>query len=155
MAFTPSWRNFRRMQGSLLAAAVLIYAGAVVHAWRVLPGGEAMKLQRTLIFPGVAFALSLAGALAAPPIRRMLTRHMWVSFRTGFGQSAISVLAALMVLLGLAGFIYWQTHQVAHGGRYPAGVFSGYAAGIGLLLAQVVLVRRLEREPGLRDQIGE
>ncbi len=153
MAFNPSWRNFRRMQGSLLAAASLIYAGAVVHAWRVLPGDNALKLRRTLIYPAIFFLLTVVIALAAPPVRRLLTRHTWISFRTGFGQSAISVLAAVLVLITLAGFIYWQSYGAAHGGRYPGGVFSGYAAGIGLLLAQVVLVRGLERDPALKSQI--
>ena len=41
----------------------------------------------------------------------------------------------------------------ADGGRYPAGVFSGYAAGIGILAAQAVLVRVLERDPEVRRQI--
>lgn len=141
------------MQVSLLAAASLIYAGAVAHAWRVLPWTHEMMVQRTLIFPGVFFALSVGLILAAGPLRRMLARHMWVSFRTGFGQSWISVVAAILVLLVMAGFIYWQTWQAANGGRYPAGVFSGYAAGIGLLLAQVFLVRRLENDPALKDQI--
>jgi hypothetical protein len=155
MAFNPSWRNFRRMQGSLLAAASLIYAGAVVHAWRVLPGDDALKLRRTLIFPAAFFVLTLVIALAAPPVRRLLTRHTWISFRTGFGQSAISVLAAVFVLITLAGFIYWQMYGAAHGGRYPGGVFSGYASGIGLLLAQVILVRGMERDPALKSQIQE
>ena len=42
---------------------------------------------------------------------------------------------------GTALFIYWQVWAVGHGGRYPAGVFSGYAAGIGILGAQAILVR--------------
>jgi hypothetical protein len=42
---------------------------------------------------------------------------------------------------------------VAHGGRYPAGVFSGYGAGIGILFAQAILVRALERDPALRSRI--
>ena len=44
---------------------------------------------------------------------------------------------------------------VGHGGRYPAGVFSGYAAGIGILAAQAVLVRALETVPDVRKQIEE
>jgi len=155
MAFTPSWRNFRRMQGSLLAAASLIYAGAVVHAWRVLPGDDGVKLRRMLIFPGLFFTLTVIVILAAPPLRRFLTRHTWISFRTGFGQSVISVLGAVFVLVTLAGVIFWQTYGASHGGRDPASLFTGYAAGIGLLLAQVILVRSLERDPGLKDLIEE
>jgi hypothetical protein len=34
-------------------------------------------------------------------------------------------------------------------------VFSGYAAGVGLLLAQALLVRGIERDPALRGQIEE
>jgi hypothetical protein len=43
--------------------------------------------------------------------------------------------------------------DVAHGGRYPAGVFSGYAAGIGILVAQILLVRQIERDPAVRPLI--
>lgn len=39
MAFTRAWRNFKRMQDLTVAAAGLIYAGAVVHAIGRLPGG--------------------------------------------------------------------------------------------------------------------
>jgi len=155
MKFTAPWRMFRRMQDSAVAAATLIYAGAVAHAWRVLPGAVGLKAELTLVFPGVFFAMTLAACMLAPMLRGALSRHVWISFRTGFGQSVISVLAVVGVLLGAAGFIYWQTHGVASGGRYPAGVFSGYAAGIGLLLAQALLVRRLERDPVFRSQIEE
>ncbi len=146
---------FRRMQDSAVAAAGLIYAGAVAHAWRVLPGAVSLKAELTLLFPAVFFAAALAAFMLVPLLRSALSRHVWISFRTGFGQSVISVLAVVSVLIGAAGFIYWQTHNVASGGRYPAGVFSGYAAGIGLLLAQALLVRRLERDPVFRSQIEE
>ena len=48
MAFTRAWRNFRRMQDVAVAAASLIYAGAVVNAFQVLPGGQALIVQRFL-----------------------------------------------------------------------------------------------------------
>jgi hypothetical protein len=156
MKLTAPWRMFRRMQYSALAAAGLIYAGAVVHAWRVLPGDAELKAQRTLLFPAIAFVISLAAIMAIPLLRNALSKHLWISFRTGFGQSVISVLVGVGVLLTLAGFIYWNTWSAAHGmAPYPAGVFSGYAAGIGLLLAQTLMVRRIERDPIFRTQIEE
>jgi hypothetical protein len=155
MKFTPPWRLFRRMQDSAVVAAVLIYAGAVAHAWRVLPGATGLKAELTLAFPAAFFVLAVAAFMLTPFLRNALSRHVWISFRTGFGQSVISVLVVVGVLIGAAGFIFWQTHDAASGGRYPAGVFSGYAAGIGLLLAQALLVRRLERDPVFRSQIEE
>jgi hypothetical protein len=143
------------MQASVVVVAALVYAGAVVDAWRVLPGGAALKLQRMAVFPAIYFALSFVGVLAIGPVRRAIVKHLWISFRTGYGQSVISVLVGVAVLVSAGAFIYWQTHAVAHGGRYPAGVFSGYAAGVGLLLAQALLVRGIERDPALRGQIEE
>ena len=143
------------MQDTVLAAAALIYGAAVVQAWGELPGAAALKLQRTGLFPGLFLSLALAGALLAPPMRAALTRHLWISYRTGFGQSVISVFGGLSVLVALAGLIFWQIHQAAHGGRYPGGAFSGYAAGIGLLAAQCRLVRRIEADPILRKLIDE
>lgn len=146
---------FRRMQDTVLAVASLAYAGAVVRAWSVPPVDSALKLQRTAVFPGVFLALTLLCALGAPVLRRALTRHLWISYRTGFGQSVISVLGGVSVLIAAAGFILWQIHQAAHGNRYPGGAFSGYAAGIGLLAAQSILVRRIEADPVLRPRIEE
>ena len=93
--------------------------------------------------------------LAASPLRRALTRYVWMSFEAGFGQQASSILAGLGVLTSAALFIYWQISSARHGGRYPAGVFSGYAAGIGILIVQAVLVRRAERLPEYRNAITE
>jgi hypothetical protein len=144
----PAWRLFRRMQNSLALAAALIYAACVVNAWQVLPGPAALKAQRTLLFPGLFLIASLTAPLTIPFLRRALGRHLWVSYRAGFGQSVISVLGGVLVLVVVAGFIVWQVQAAARGGRYPGGVFSGYGAGIGLLLAQAILVRRLERRGG-------
>jgi hypothetical protein len=155
MAQKATWRLFRRMQDCAAAAASLIYAVAVINAWRLLPGADAMKLQRTLLFPALFLLASFAALLLIPALRAMLSRHLWVSFLTGFGQSVISVLAGVGVLGAAAALIFWQTWSAAHGGRYPAGAFSGYGAGVGLLLAQTVLVRRLERDPSLRPQIED
>ena len=153
MALIHSWRVFRRMQNTVLAVAALTYAGAAVEAWRVPGAAETLKLARTVIFPGAFLALSVAGVLFVPMLRAAVVRHLWTSYRTGFGQSVISVLAGVGVLIALAGFILWQIHVAAHGGRYPGGAFSGYGAGIGLLIAQAVLVRRIEKDPQLRKWI--
>lgn len=153
MEHTASWRNFRRMQLSTFWAAGLIYAGAVIYAWRTLPGGEDLKLQRTILFPASFLLLSWLLPLLIAPLRRTLTRYVWMSYVAGFGQTVISVLTGIGVLLLAAGFIYWQVADVANGGRYPAGVFSGYAAGIGILVAQIMLVKRLEQDPEVRRVI--
>ena len=91
--------------------------------------------------------------LLAPPVRRWLKRYVWLSFAAGFGQSVGSVLTSLGVLAVAAVFIHWQIAGAAGGGRYPAGVFSAFGAGIGILVAQAVLVRVLEREPKIREII--
>lgn len=153
MDHITSWRNFRRMQMSTFAAACLIYAGAVFYAWRTLPGDDELKLQRTVLFPTSFLLLSWLLPLLIPAARRLLARHVWLSYQSGFGQSVISVLTGIGVLAAAAGFIYWQVANVENGGRYPAGVFSGYAAGIGILVAQLLLVRRLEQDPAVRAVI--
>ncbi len=153
MGVSHSWRMFRRMQYSAFAAAALIYAGAAVHAWSVLPGDAAMKLQRMLLYPGVMFLATLTLPLAVPALRHLLKTHIWISFRTGFGQSVVSVLAVVFVLGTAAVFIYADTARAALSGRFPQASFSAYAAGLGVLLAQAVLVRRIERDPTLRPRI--
>jgi hypothetical protein len=141
------------MQNSALLFASLVYLGAVIHAWRVLPGTIERKAMFTLAFPGLFLALTLLIFLAIAPVRRWVRRYVWMSYEAGFGQSAGSVLSGLGVLLFAAGFIYFQIAGVANGGRYPAGVFSGYAAGIGVILAQALQVRALERDPQVRRVI--
>jgi len=145
-----AWRNFKRMQASACAFATLIYFGAVVHAWRVLPGADSLKLAVTLAFPAIYFLACFFLPLRIKPVRRVLKRYVWMSFAAGFGQTPVSVLTGLGLLAAAAVFIYLQIAGVAHGGRYPAGVFSGYGAGIGILFAQALLVFALEREPKIR-----
>ena len=155
MGVSPAWRMFRRMQYSAFLAGALIYAAAATHAWRVLPGDAAFKFERMVLYPGAFFLLTLLIPLAAPPVRRMLKTHIWISFRTGFGQSVISVLAVVLVLASAAAFIYFDTARAASsgGGRFPASAFAAYAAGVGVLLAQALLVRRIELDPALRPAI--
>jgi hypothetical protein len=136
-----------------VATASLIYAGAVAHAFDRLPGGVDLIAQRTLIWPGIFLMLSLGAPLAVGAIGRGLARYVWMSFKAGFGQSAGSVLVGVGLLGGAAAFMYWQIADAANGGRYPAGIFSGYGAGIGILAAQAVLVRVLERRPEVQSQI--
>ena len=155
MTFIRAWRDFRRMQDVAVGAAALIYAGAVVNAFQVLPGGADLIAQRTLIWPGMFLFVSLAVPLVVPALKRLLARYVWLSFQAGFGQTPLSVLTGVGLLAAAALFIYWQVWAVGHGGRYPAGVFSGYAAGIGILAAQAVLVRALETVPEVRAQIEE
>ena len=143
------------MQDVAVGAASLIYAGAVVNAFQVLPGGAGLIVQRTLIWPAVFLVLSLALPLLIAPLKKVLARYVWLSFQAGFGQTPVSVLTGVGLLAAAALFIYWQVWAVGHGGRYPAGVFSGYAAGIGILAAQAVLVRALETVPEVRAQIEE
>jgi hypothetical protein len=155
MAHVTSWRLFRRMQYTLIAVATLTYLVAALEAWTIPQVTETLKLLRTTVFPGAFLVASVGLVLGVPALSRMLTKHLWTSYRTGFGQSVISVLVGVGVLFALSGFIFWQIEGVAHGGRYPAGAFSGYAAGIGLLIGQAVLVRRIEVDPQLRRLIEE
>jgi hypothetical protein len=152
---TRAWRNFKRMQDVAVTAGMLIYAGAVIHAWRVLPGVPQLKFELTLLFPAAFLVLFWLGPLVVPPVRQLLGRYVWMSFDAGFGQTPMSVIVGVGVLATAAAFIYLQVSGVAHGGRYPAGVFSGYGAGIGILLAQAIVVRLLERQPDVRRKIEE
>jgi hypothetical protein len=148
---SPAWRMFRRMQYSAFAVGALFYAAAAVHAWRVLPGDAKSKTLWMVLYPGVYFLATLVLPLVTPPIRRLLKTQIWISFRTGFGQSVISVLGVALVLVTAAAFMYFDT--AAGGGRFPVAALSGYAAGVGVLLAQALLVRRIERDPTLQAQI--
>src|ERR1700741_4634401 len=153
--YTRAWRNFKRMQDLTVAIASLIYAGAAVHAVGRLPGGAALVLRWILLWPALYMAASLVAPLAIGPVRRWLTQYVWMSFQAGFGQTVGSVLTGLALLRGAAAFIYWQIAAVAATGTYRANVFSAYAAGIGILAAQAVLVRTLERRPEVRKLIED
>jgi hypothetical protein len=152
-AHTPAWRNFKRMQGSACLFGSLIYFAAVLRAWDALPGTPGFKAAVFLGFPGVFFALAFAVPLLAGPVRRWLQKYVWMSFAAGFGQTVPSVVGGLGVLAFAAAFIFVQIAGAAEGGRYPAGIFSAYASGVGILFAQAVLTRWLEREPAVRQVI--
>jgi hypothetical protein len=152
---TPAWRNFRRMQDCACLFASLIYLGAVIHAWRVLPGPSQTKFIFTVAAPLIFLSLVILLPVVIGGLRRQLLRYVWMSFNAGFGQTPGSIISGLGLLAFAAGFIYLQIAGVAKGGRYPAGVFSGYAAGIGILYVQAVLVRSLQKDPEIRRRIEE
>ena len=152
-AHSLAWRNFKRAQDGACLVACLIYAGAAVHAWRVLPGAVQTKLVFFVAAPMIFLALTILLSLALRGLARFLSRYVWMSYTAGFGQTPGSIIAGLGILAFAALFIYLQIAGVAKGGRYPAGVFSGYAAGIGILIVQAVLVRALERDPEVRRRI--
>jgi hypothetical protein len=148
-----SWRLFRRMQFSVLAVGILVYLAASLDAWTVLRGGSAFKWRLTTLVPGAYLILTLAVVLGIGPVRRAVRRHLWISYRTGFGQSPISVIVGLGLLVAVAGLMVWEVHGLARGGPTPGGAFSGYGAGLGLLCAQTALGRSIETDPVLRAEI--
>ena len=150
---TRAWRNFKRMQGAACTFATLVYAAAAVHAWEVLPGDADLKRAFIVIFPALYLMAVLVGVLQIRPLRRRLKRYVWLSFAAGFGQTVVSVLTGFAVLGIAAGLVYLQVHAAANGGRYPAGAFSAFGAGLGILFAQGLLVFALEREPKVRQII--
>jgi hypothetical protein len=141
------------MQFSVLAVGILVYLAASLDAWTVLPGAAAFKWRLTTLIPGAYLILTLAAVLAIGPVRRAVRRHLWISYRTGFGQNAVSVIVGLGLLVAVAGLMVWEVHGLGRGGPSPGGAFSGYGAGLGLLCAQTALGRSLETDPALRPEI--
>ena len=141
------------MQGAAALFATLVYAAAAVHAWAVIPVGAGAKRAFLLVFPVIYAMAVLVVTLQMKIARRWLKRYVWLSFASGFGQSPVSVLTGLGVLAIAAGLIYRRIHIAAVGGPMPAGPFSALGAGIGVLLAQFLLVSALEREPKIREII--
>ena len=156
MVHTQAWRNFKRMQVSACLFGGLLYALAVVRAYDVLPGVPGQPWLKTFVFliaPALFFAMTLLAVFTATPLRRLLKRYVWLTYAAGFGQTPWSVVGTLTVLGAAAGAIFLQIGQHASGGRYPAGIFSAYAAGVALMVAQTLLCRELEREPDKRALI--
>jgi hypothetical protein len=155
MTFTTAWRNFKRMQDLTVVAASLIYAAAVLDAFGRLPGGEAVALRWTLLWPAAFLGFSLGIPLLVGPFRRWLAKYVWMSFQAGFGQTPGSVVTGIALLLGAGLFIWRQVRHAAETGQVGVNVFACYAAGIGILAAQAILVRNLEQTPDVREQIVE
>ena len=131
------------MQDSLLAVAALGYAAGLFEAMRVLPILNKAGLQRVLALPALLLVASFVAVRFAPPLRSAVSRHLMASYRTGFGQTVISVLVGLGVVIAADVFLFWQVDGAAHGGRDPGGAFAAFGACIGLFAAQCLLVRRL------------
>ena len=155
MGFSPAWRNFKRMQDLTVAAACLIYAAAAIDALGRLPGGPAMVARWTLLWPAAYLGFSLALPLLIAPVKRWLAKYVWMSFQAGFGQTPASVVVGVALLLGAGLFIWEEVGRAARAGQVGANVFSAYAAGIGILAAQAILVRFLEQVPDIRAKIEE
>jgi hypothetical protein len=153
MAHTPAWRNFKRMQDMTAAAACLIYAAAAVHAISVLPGEPGGIRRWVLVWPLAWFLACLVIPLMVGPLRRGLARYVWASFLAGFGQTAVSVVSGVALLLGAGLFINWQVARAVATGQLAANVFSAYAAGIGILAVQAILTRALERRDDVKPRI--
>ena len=98
---TPAWRNFKRMQDCACLVACLIYAGAVIHAWRVLPGPSQKKMLFTLAAPLIFLSLTLLLPLVMGRLRQLLRHYVWLSYKAGFGQTPWSIISGL-ALLGFA-----------------------------------------------------
>ena len=144
------------MQHTLIVVAGLIYAVAALEAWRRVPWrGQTLELLRTAVFPSAFLLVTVALILFVPVVSRLMTAHLWTSYRTGYGQSVISVLAGVGLILLLAGVMFWRIAGAAHGGRDPAGALAAFASGLGLLIAQAVLLRRIEADPQLGRLIEE
>lgn len=155
MTYTTSWRNFRRVQTCSPIAAGLIFTAAAVYAWGVLPGAIGLKLGVLLAFPLAYALLTIVVALYVRPVQRRLARYVWLSFVGGFGQKPVSILIGIGILAGAGALLYRQAGGAAGGGEYPAGLFSAYGAGIGVLVAQAVLARALERDRAIAPLIEQ
>jgi hypothetical protein len=153
MVHTPAWRNFRRAVDGACVAASLIYAGAALNAWVRLPGEAGLKLGVVVAFPLAFLMATLLVALSVKPARQVLSRYIWLTFVAGFGQKPASIMIGVGFLCGAGFLMYHQVETAAGGGRYPAGVFSAYGAGIGVLFAQAALLRALQRAPEVRPLI--
>ena len=150
MAFTPAWRNFKRMEDLTTLAAALVYLAGAVRAFeRDLGGG---LLSAVVVWPALHLAGALLIPLLVPILRRLLGRYVWMSFTAGFGQSPASVVVGAALLLAAGAALFRQV-RLAPDALSLAPLFCAFAAGVGILAAQALLVRVLERLPEVRAVI--
>jgi hypothetical protein len=150
---TVAWRKFKRCQDGAAVAAALILASAMAYGWWRLPSSDGLRTQAIIVFPAVFLLASGLVPMLIGPLRRALMHYVWGAFDAGFGQTATSVAIAVALTAGVALFVFWRVGGVIGGGGYPVGVLCGLATGLGVLLAQTLLARRLEREPEVRAVI--
>ena len=147
MAFTLAWRNFKRMEDLTAAAAALIYLAATLRAFERHPGWG--LVVATVLLPALHLAAAMIVPLFAPVLRRVLARYVWMSFRAGFGQTPVSVLVGALLMVA-AGAALFRQALVAPDALSLAPIFCAFAAGVGVLVAQALLVRAVERRPEVR-----
>ncbi len=153
MSHTRAWRNFRRLEDGVAVFAGLALAGAGIRVWETSPLAQSFKLIAVVAAPVLFVALAILVPISVPAVRKALTGYVWKSFTSGFGQSARSVLSGFLLPAAAAGLMLAQIHNAQHGGPFPASILAAYGAGVGILVAQAILVRALERDPVIRAQI--
>lgn len=155
MAHSLAWRNFRRMQDLSLVFASLAWLANAILAWELLPGSRELKLAVIVLFPAIYLVGVTALGMLVKPLRELLKRFVWMSYKAGFGQTVFSVLLSMGILALVAAYTYMVSARAADGGQYPAGAFSGFGAGIGILIVQTILTHRLQRDPAVRQEVEE
>lgn len=155
MTQSPDWRNFRRMQDLTLGFASAAYVADAILAWPIIPAATGFKLAIMLFFPLVYLIGVTALTLTIKPLRELMTRFVWMSFKAGFGQTVFSVLASIGMLTVITAYTYFASLGSADGGPYPAGAFSGFGAGIGILIVQTVLTHRMQHDPEFEAEVEE
>ncbi len=150
MSFSSAWRNFRRMEDLTVLGGALLYGAAMISALerRLGPGLS----QAMIVWPFVHFLVAFIAPTRWPALRRLLTRYVWLSFRAGFGQTVASVIGGAVLMSGAAYAVFRQV-GIAPDVVSLAPTFCALAAGIGVLGAQALLARVLERAPEVRAVI--
>lgn len=150
--FSRAWLNFRRMEDLTVVGGALLYGAAMISAVeRKLGPGLS---QAMIVWPFMHFVVAFVAPTRWPALRRLLIKYVWASFRAGFGQTAVSVLVGAVLMAG-AGYAVFRQVGIAPDVLSLAPTFCALAAGIGVLGAQALLARVLERAPEIRAVIEQ
>jgi hypothetical protein len=152
MALIRRWRNFKQMHDLVAVAAGLIFASGALRAFERGADEPLALAEATLVWPAVNLAAALALPLRIQFLRRLLARYVWMSFVAGFGQTVVSVIVGAGLMIGAAMIIHREV-ATATDALSMAPIFCAYASGIGILAAQALLARALERRPEVRALI--